>query len=66
MLPASASGSLVLGEGLAVSNGWNVYVNPAGSSALVDTFAGSSSSFTLDGALALTLSGAAAVAAVAF
>jgi hypothetical protein len=67
MLPAAASGSLVLGASLSVNNGWNVYINPAGSSATVDSFSGSSSSFTLDGALALTLSGAAAaVAAVAF
>ena len=67
MLPAAASGSLVLGASLSVNNGWNVYINPASSSATVDSFSGSSSSFTLDGALALTLSGAAAaVAAVAF
>ncbi len=67
MLPEATTGSLVLGSELSVLAGWNIYVNPGGTSATVDTYAGSSATFKLEGALALTLSGAAAaVAALAF
>jgi len=67
MLPVATSGSLVLGSSLTATAGWNIYVNPAGTSALVDSYTGSAATFTLDSALALTLSGAAtAVAALAF
>ena len=67
LVPAATTGSLVLGESASVTAGWNVYLNPASTAAIVDSYSGSSASFTLDGALALTLSGAAAaVAALAF
>jgi len=67
MLPVATSGSLVLGSSATVMAGWNIYLNPAGTAAIVDSYAGSDATFTLDGALALTLSGAAAaVAALAF
>jgi hypothetical protein len=67
MLPSASNGSLVLGSTQTVVAGWNVYVNPAGTSATVDTYNNSTATFVLDGALALTLSGAAAaVFALAF
>jgi hypothetical protein len=67
MLPTATSGSLVLGSSLTATAGWNIYLNPAGTAAIVDSYAGSTATFTLDGALALTLSGAAAaVAALTF
>ena len=67
MLPSASNGSLVLGSTQTVVAGWNVYLNPAGTAAIVDNYTNSTATFTLDGALALTLSGAAAaVAALAF
>ena len=67
MLPSASNGSLVLGSSQTVVAGWNVYLNPAGTAAIVDNYTNSTATFTLDGALALTLSGAAAaVAALAF
>jgi len=67
MLPIATSGSLVLGSSLTVTAGWNIFFNPAATAAIIDYYAGSTANFTLDGALALTLSGvASAVLALSF
>jgi hypothetical protein len=67
MLPVATSGSLVLGASLTVTSGWSIYTNPATTSAVLDKYTGSSATFTMDGAMALTLSSvAAAVAALTF
>ena len=49
---------------MTVTAGWNIWANPGLTSALVDSYAGSSATVKLDSALALGLSSA--VAAMAF
>ena len=63
LLPKATSGYLVLGSSLSVTAGWNIYLNPASTAAIVDSYSGSSATVTLSGALALTMSGAAAALA---
>jgi hypothetical protein len=67
MLPVATSGSLMLGASMTVNAGWSVYANPGSTAAVLDKYTGSTATFTMDGAMALTLTSvAAAVAALAF